>query len=183
GLSCSRYLLCLSLHSYFSIFFFFQAEDGIRDFHVTGVQTCALPICQERDPGLQVARVPHVRVEARGLDAEPPGELRGRGPLEADLVGHLGPGPDQALRRQPHPGHAASLSPSGDLLSSLCIRLTPLGKRRPDGDTREPGHGAASPAPRTHRTEVESCRFLRYGALRSNERYEAHAATHLISLA
>src|SRR5690606_41055115 len=33
-------------------FFFFQAEDGIRDFHVTGVQTCALPIswwsCQQR---------------------------------------------------------------------------------------------------------------------------------------
>src|SRR5690606_21550101 len=26
------------------ISFFFQAEDGIRDFHVTGVQTCALPI-------------------------------------------------------------------------------------------------------------------------------------------
>src|SRR5437870_7105008 len=25
--------------------FFFQAEDGIRDGHVTGVQTCALPIC------------------------------------------------------------------------------------------------------------------------------------------
>src|SRR5690606_40012190 len=25
-------------------FFFFHAEDGIRDFHVTGVQTCALPI-------------------------------------------------------------------------------------------------------------------------------------------
>src|SRR5690625_2577283 len=26
------------------IYFFFQAEDGIRDGHVTGVQTCALPI-------------------------------------------------------------------------------------------------------------------------------------------
>src|SRR5438128_518590 len=26
--------------------FFFQAEDGIRDATVTGVQTCALPICQ-----------------------------------------------------------------------------------------------------------------------------------------
>ena len=25
--------------------FFFQAEDGIRDYDVTGVQTCALPIC------------------------------------------------------------------------------------------------------------------------------------------
>src|SRR5207302_7335651 len=29
--------------------FFFQAEDGIRDFHVTGVQTCALPICFESE--------------------------------------------------------------------------------------------------------------------------------------
>src|SRR5437867_12019473 len=30
--------------------FFFQAEDGIRDRTVTGVQTCALPICLERAP-------------------------------------------------------------------------------------------------------------------------------------
>src|SRR6266404_8216834 len=30
---------------YYSMFFFFQAEDGIRDKLVTGVQTCALPIC------------------------------------------------------------------------------------------------------------------------------------------
>src|SRR5690606_39886226 len=29
--------------------FFFQAEDGIRDFHVTGVQTCALPILAKRN--------------------------------------------------------------------------------------------------------------------------------------
>src|SRR5207253_5202685 len=29
---------------FFFFFFFFQAEDGIRDGHVTGVQTCALPI-------------------------------------------------------------------------------------------------------------------------------------------
>src|SRR5437762_9723791 len=28
------------------MFFFFQAEDGIRDTSVTGVQTCALPICR-----------------------------------------------------------------------------------------------------------------------------------------
>src|SRR5256885_15640498 len=28
----------------FLVFFFFQAEDGIRDYKVTGVQTCALPI-------------------------------------------------------------------------------------------------------------------------------------------
>src|SRR2546430_5647865 len=42
--------MCTSLHvsctSYpdMVIFFFFQAEDGIRDLTVTGVQTCALPI-------------------------------------------------------------------------------------------------------------------------------------------
>src|SRR5690606_8307161 len=30
--------------------FFFQAEDGIRDFHVTGVQTCALPISAASTP-------------------------------------------------------------------------------------------------------------------------------------
>src|SRR5262249_59090725 len=34
-------------------FFFFQAEDGIRDWSVTGVQTCALPIspCPASDQG------------------------------------------------------------------------------------------------------------------------------------
>src|SRR4051794_31006572 len=35
-------LVIARLHSFF--FFFFQAEDGIRDGRVTGVQTCALPI-------------------------------------------------------------------------------------------------------------------------------------------
>src|SRR5690606_39781205 len=34
--------------SFLFFFFFFQAEDGIRDFHVTGVQTCALPISFRR---------------------------------------------------------------------------------------------------------------------------------------
>src|SRR5256885_13337719 len=31
--------------------FFFQAEDGIRDYKVTGVQTCALPICSRSGDG------------------------------------------------------------------------------------------------------------------------------------
>src|SRR5690606_39687410 len=42
--------------SYFFFFFFFQAEDGIRDFHVTGVQTCALPILADL-----TLRLPNVR--------------------------------------------------------------------------------------------------------------------------
>src|SRR5689334_24843297 len=48
----------------FVFFFFFQAEDGIRDGTVTGVQTCALPISRRdrlvcfanREQGLIVAR-------------------------------------------------------------------------------------------------------------------------------
>src|SRR5262249_57945213 len=35
-------------------FFFFQAEDGIRYWSVTGVQTCALPISQRHAAGVQV---------------------------------------------------------------------------------------------------------------------------------
>src|SRR5687767_15336482 len=34
---------------FFFYCFFFQAEDGIRDKLVTGVQTCALPICRDPD--------------------------------------------------------------------------------------------------------------------------------------
>src|SRR2546429_455746 len=43
-------------------FFFFQAEDGIRDVAVTGVQTCALPILLPRaSPVLPSARKPGAR--------------------------------------------------------------------------------------------------------------------------
>src|SRR5690606_39600867 len=38
--------------------FFFQAEDGIRDFHVTGVQTCALPICSARRVSITPKPIP-----------------------------------------------------------------------------------------------------------------------------
>src|SRR3989454_3668870 len=37
--------------------FFFQAEDGIRDYKVTGVQTCALPICALLELGARAALV------------------------------------------------------------------------------------------------------------------------------
>src|SRR5947209_9564914 len=44
-LRCSVLRLLLKVGLFFMIFFF-QAEDGIRDIGVTGVQTCALPICK-----------------------------------------------------------------------------------------------------------------------------------------
>src|SRR5688572_33191975 len=43
---------------YLYAIFFFQAEDGIRDLTVTGVQTCALPICE---------RIAEAKVKTSGL--------------------------------------------------------------------------------------------------------------------
>src|SRR2546421_9231074 len=42
----------------FFFFFFFQAEDGIRDVIVTGVQTCALPICNRQGARAFTTTVP-----------------------------------------------------------------------------------------------------------------------------
>src|SRR5690606_39626423 len=52
-----------------SVLFFFQAEDGIRDFHVTGVQTCALPI----SPLLRRERLPLRRTPSWPEPGVPPG--------------------------------------------------------------------------------------------------------------
>src|SRR5437016_12221128 len=53
--------------------FFFQAEDGIRDWSVTGVQTCALPIC-----GINRVVVPQ--------DKQLPGSMRFRTVSHAEVV-------------------------------------------------------------------------------------------------
>src|SRR5690625_8048994 len=49
------------------VFFFFQAEDGIRAGHVTGVQTCALPISAELPP----PEPPGMRSRSQGLRVGP----------------------------------------------------------------------------------------------------------------
>src|SRR2546427_1517238 len=79
--------------------FFFQAEDGIRDLTVTGVQTCALPI----SPGSPSAPTPHkkeVRSDRRGAEGDPgvPG-VQGQPDLRRDP--HHLPGLPQGL---PDPG-------------------------------------------------------------------------------
>src|SRR5215467_15036769 len=58
------------------VFFFFQAEDGIRDYKVTGVQTCALPISRRyADSGHLVALVGHKNhVEVIGTLGERPAQ-------------------------------------------------------------------------------------------------------------
>src|SRR2546425_11483899 len=73
------------------LFFFFQAEDGIRDKLVTGVQTCALPICPDHD---RSGRFPTLCRSEK--------HLRGRRDVPSELwdVFHL---PDDGPRRSARP--------------------------------------------------------------------------------
>src|SRR2546426_6862945 len=116
-------------------FFFFQAEDGIRDYKVTGVQTCALPISLERgEPPETKAQRPFRNAVDRRV---PPG----RGGLRAE-------------RAALHPGHAdqprdASTSPRLDRRarrrrSPRLDRLTP---RARGGGPPARGGPHASPRP------------------------------------
>src|SRR3989304_51659 len=66
---------CATVGVFCCVFFFFQAEDGIRDVAMTGVQTCALPICLRPGGGAR------------------PGHVRGAAPL---------PGRHPARRRERH---------------------------------------------------------------------------------
>src|SRR5690625_5459246 len=81
---------------FFLLFFFFQAEDGIRDGHVTGVQTCALPISawslpdarRRSAPGRRPPRArsaPDVPAAA-GRSEEHTSELQSRGHLVCRLL-------------------------------------------------------------------------------------------------
>src|SRR5436309_12550524 len=82
---------------------FSQAEDGIRDFHVTGLQTCALPIClgfltscqgADFEPALKnlasgdYAAQPRMALSARAIDSD--GETRKQWRALNDFVLHKG---------------------------------------------------------------------------------------------
>src|SRR5207245_4341297 len=77
----SAIALCWSFLSFCLCFFFFQAEDGIRDATVTGVQTCALPISDREMKPEEAARLLHAYVD-RELDAAKSLELEAQ--LAAD---------------------------------------------------------------------------------------------------
>src|SRR5437762_4070399 len=66
------------VRGYHYFFFFFQAEDGIRDTSVTGVQTCALPISDVEAVRIEEAqRLGDLRlVEDRGVRDDADGQRR-----------------------------------------------------------------------------------------------------------
>src|SRR5260370_7802194 len=139
-------------------FFFFQAEDGIRDSSVTGVQTCALPIflwfkspdapthCRrkpEKAPGIELERLRPHGAALHGAEREDAKRLPHR--LQApDVVGSLLKEPGVALRVY-RGGHDTVLP----------IRSFP--PRDPPGVCIEPGEAIgihlANPhvSPRVHR--------------------------------
>src|SRR2546426_12321384 len=97
----------------YCLFFFFQAEDGIRDYKVTGVQTCALPICHavEHAEGCSLANL----VEVRSIQKDFHGRMTSCSSYSTESRGaaetiHSEDAPCfaacQSLRPKPRPRHA-----------------------------------------------------------------------------
>src|SRR2546426_9042724 len=90
---CIKKRVCFySLHH-----FFFQAEDGIRDYKVTGVQTCALPISSPVGHHLSDAQ-PEILRESLEIGGRW-GEIIGR-EIQDSLARSGGPSADFALQSQ-----------------------------------------------------------------------------------
>src|SRR6266496_1021948 len=120
-------------------FFFFQAEDGIRDLYVTGVQTCALPICRRATGGdrrsprpfrgraaIPTGRPAAAVRRALGAGRRPPTRERPASPPRTR--------PRPATRRPSHRRQARS--PAG---AGRRARTRPLARRA----ARRPGGGLA----------------------------------------
>src|SRR5437879_10288187 len=114
------------------MFFFFQAEDGIRDTSVTGVQTCALPISDhapERDDGIEAL--------TRGSGLGDDGELeRARNPRDFHIRVRDAAATQRVARALQEPG--------GDVLVKTAYddRHAPLTGGRARGRRRAVGVGS-----------------------------------------
>src|SRR6266566_7980136 len=116
-------------------FFFFQAEDGIRDYKVTGVQTCALPISRRgfHDETLQPCIGNEVEQRRRGDEIDRPVERR----FEV---------PDQVERFRAYRHSTGRIETSGPLQQSEIIVDTMPVLRDPQarGDRAQGRPGAAA---------------------------------------
>src|SRR2546425_10171995 len=146
-------------HYLFVFFFFFQAEDGIRDKLVTGVQTCALPILRRSSS------------RASRSSSFPPSTRRSSGPLGArssnvpapSRSGHSLPtsssgssGDDDSFRK----GQTNAIESLSRLQRSVrggvqVLRTVPAREDRGDAESR--GHADGEPGPRRMAEENSSC--------------------------
>src|SRR5256885_6217506 len=97
-----KLLICLLRELSNCIFFFFQAEDGIRDYKVTGVQTCALPIFRvavELVMRLAAERLDDREEDRREEDTEQGDAKHAAEDGDSEASAHLGPSPRSEERR------------------------------------------------------------------------------------
>src|SRR5699024_4553832 len=129
-----------------SLCFFFQAEDGIRDRNVTGVQTCALPIWLRPAVAQQV---PGPAADDRG-DAEP-GEQGRQQSGPADEAAHAEH--EEAAdpeRRGEHGRHADGEPAAATARRHHRLRARGVDRALERAAVRRPGRGRARTPARTH---------------------------------
>src|SRR6478735_12027831 len=123
-----HFVVCNLVNNYgVYVFFFFQAEDGIRDYKVTGVQTCALPISWVSSLRLD-------RLHTWDVDRVFADESRAQSRIGADPAMRLS-GPDAALADATSRGRVAAdrLVLVGGELSALLLGfalIAAIGLRR-----------------------------------------------------
>src|SRR2546427_3163944 len=106
--------------SWFWFCFFFQAEDGIRDLTVTGVQTCALPILRLRTP------LPRPRaIRDPPLPSRSPASGDGGGSSDVTARLEVKPAPDGAVRLVVYAPAAATVELAGDFTDWQPVGLQP----------------------------------------------------------
>src|SRR5690606_27610317 len=120
--------------------FFFQAEDGIRDFHVTGVQTCALPI----SPSAETPSAPSAN-SADGPSKTWPREPKDHGPTCPAWKTGSAPRPASQCTASPTPSRSRSTTSSHP------------GRRH---DRRPPDPSPPSPARRRNRHPLRRARRM-----------------------
>src|SRR5256886_8146709 len=140
------------------VFFFFQAEDGIRDLTVTGVQTCALPICDGRRARALPVGAPHARDGGprRAVSAPPHRRRRCEAPQHAGRDPAFGPaihcGNGAGRLRGSHEGRHLPASPPDPRHLHAGPRRLPRLPRRQRGS----GH-TADEDPRDNRSPRRRC--------------------------
>src|SRR6266478_1839163 len=143
--------------------FFFQAEDGIRDLTVTGVQTCALPISPCRAPQLHVERPVDDEDDRGGFAARPTRRV-----LQDPEVAPSQPVPEEAARDPERllPGLAERALPRGPGgRGEWGERRTRLGRPRRQPDARRAVAEPCTGRSEEHTSELQSqsnlvCRLL-----------------------
>src|SRR2546430_2823544 len=151
--------LCVVIAS----FFFFQAEDGIRDLTVTGVQTCALPIfmtitstydhriIQGAESGNFLRRLDGLLQGDDKFYDEVFESLRVPGGGMRDAGGVVVAEPTHPPSRISHPDDLRHVAPAMALVKAirnfrhLAARLDPLGSEPPGDPALDPGPPGLAP--------------------------------------